>query len=382
MGDSVEEFPRYTVLQRVGQSVLGLTKRMMQRNLARINPEKPSETSASEQNYDEYGFSIPDNAFANGIMAYENSFNEKRERRLKRWEEIDLTDAWKTENPMYLKILIRKGIPDHYRARMWYTLSGASEFSQQMQGMYKILLDQPLDPQDANRIELDIYRTFPSNVNYMRDAQGAEKLRNVLRAFAKFAPSTGYCQSFNYLAGVLLLFMDEEMAFLTMVQMLDSRVPGKGMKILDYYNDGMLGLRRDILVLEMILQRRHRRLYNHLKKHVGDLTCICAEWFLCLFSISLPMPTLLRVWDSMFHEGDKILFRVAIALFKVHEKKLLKLEGDLLMYCKTMASGIVQHDEILKVAFYHLTFFRRRDIQQMRLQAVEKIREAEHTNQM
>lgn len=89
--------------------------------------------------------------------------------------------------------------------------------------------------------------------------------------------------------------------------------------------------------------------------------------------ITKQITTVLRVWDALLHEGDKILFRVAFALFKVHENTLLRHNNDILVYCKSMASGIVQHDELLKVAFYHLSAFRRSDIQEMRLQAMDRI---------
>lgn len=74
-----------------------------------------------------------------------------------------------------------------------------------------------------------------------------------------------------------------------------------------------------------------------------DVSLVTTEWFLCLFSKSLPsevrimMPqniyiqvvncsridifslnqTTLRVWDVIFYEGAKVIFNVALAIFKV-----------------------------------------------------------------
>ncbi|GIX66070.1 GTPase-activating protein, putative [Babesia caballi] len=363
--------------RRIGVGLYGLSKMMMQRNLSRIHPETPREMVHEEPAYDSYGFSLSDNVFAQGISAYESSFDEKRERRLKRWDYMELKDEWRTHNPFFLKVLIRKGIPDHYRAKMWFHLSGADQLGEQIQGLYPSLVSQPLDPTIANQIEMDIYRTFPTHRNYQRQSEGTLKLRNVLTAFANFVPSAGYCQSFNFLGAILLMFMDEERAFLTLVQMVDTRIADKGLSVLGYYKDGMLALKRDMLVLEMLLKKRLKKVYHHLKSNGVDITCVCAEWFLCHFCISLPIPTVFRVWDVLLNEGEKVLFRVAFALFKVHEKRLLGLDSDrgLLLYLKAMPSGIVQHDEFLKVAFYHLSAFRRRDIEAMRQQAARMIKQ-------
>ena len=53
----------------------------------------------------------------------------------------------------------------------------------------------------------------------------------------------------------------------------------------------------------------------------------CGCRFLTLFSTSLPSETVARVWDSVFNEGSKALYRVALALLKVHEEILLKCDN-------------------------------------------------------
>ena len=37
----------------------------------------------------------------------------------------------------------------------------------------------------------------------------------------------------------------------------------------------------------------------------------------------LPVETVLRIWDTVFFEGSKILFRVAIGLLKLNKERLL-----------------------------------------------------------
>lgn len=44
---------------------------------------------------------------------------------------------------------------------------------------------------------------------------------------------------------------------------------------------------------------------------------VTRSWFSSLFCTALPAETSVRIWDVLFLEGPKILFRAALALFKV-----------------------------------------------------------------
>ncbi|UKK00256.2 hypothetical protein MACK_000326 [Theileria orientalis] len=361
---------RKPILKRAGYHLFSLSKRLT--NKAIFNePFTDRNYTPLKSKYDNYGFSLDDNQFASGIEEYEKEFEVKKERRLKRWESVPLSERLYNIDSDEFKLLVRKGIPDHLRPLLWRKLLGADTLEESNPGLYQRMLDMPLSKEISDQIDMDINRTFPHHRNYKVNSFGTMMLRNVLCAFACHMPSISYCQSLNYLTATLLIFMNEEEAFWCLVQIVNSRVHQKGFNLTGYYKDGMIDLKRDVLVLEFILRKRMRRLYNHLKKNNIDLMWICAEWFLCLFAISLPITTVFRVWDSLFLEGDKILFRVAFSLFKLHEQKLLTLDSDkdLLLYCKSMSKSVLQHDEFLKIAFYQLSSFSRKEIHQYRLYA-------------
>lgn len=48
------------------------------------------------------------------------------------------------------------------------------------------------------------------------------------------------------------------------------------------------------------------------------------QWFMTIFSTNMPIELTLRIWDIFFIEGKKILYRVALAIFKILEKELLE----------------------------------------------------------
>lgn len=84
-----------------------------------------------------------------------------------------------------------------------------------------------------------------------------------------------------------------------------------------------------------------------------DVSLVCTEWFLCLFSKSLPSETTLRVWDVLFFEGAKVLFHVALAIFKMNEEKLLVAHhvGDVISIIQRSTHHLFDPDELLTVAF-------------------------------
>lgn len=46
------------------------------------------------------------------------------------------------------------------------------------------------------------------------------------------------------------------------------------------------------------------------------------SWFMSLFIGTLPIETVLRVWDVLFYEGSRTLFRVALTIFKLGEQRI------------------------------------------------------------
>lgn len=40
-----------------------------------------------------------------------------------------------------------------------------------------------------------------------------------------------------------------------------------------------------------------------------------------------PLQTVCRMWDALLHEGPKILFRTALAMMKVYEENILKVDN-------------------------------------------------------
>jgi TBC1 domain family member 2A len=77
------------------------------------------------------------------------------------------------------------------------------------------------------QIDLDVSRTYPEHP-YFGEPRGQDCLRQVLRAYAAHEPEIGYCQSMNYVAGVVLLVMERnpQDAFWVLVALLQRTITG------------------------------------------------------------------------------------------------------------------------------------------------------------
>ena len=58
------------------------------------------------------------------------------------------------------------------------------------------------------------------------------------------------------------------------------------------------------------------KLHRHMVYLRCDISVVATDWFLCLFCTSLPSEVAARVWDALFHESSKILFRMALAVLR------------------------------------------------------------------
>ncbi|XP_037089733.1 LOW QUALITY PROTEIN: growth hormone-regulated TBC protein 1-like [Pollicipes pollicipes] len=251
-------------------------------------------------NVDEYGFERPADfdlaeyeSFISGYLAVLTRRNIKWRRLLGRGKR-ELRQNART------KRYIRKGVPAEYRAR------------------YRQLLQGPFQPAVLEVIAADLPRTFPDNIHFRGEASAARvSLGNILRAFSKHRPNVGYCQGVNYIAGLLLLVTDrEEDAFWLLAALVDRQLP-------DYYVRSMRGVRLDIEVFSQLVRVKLPNIYEHMQMLGIAWSMIATKWFVCLFAEVLPVETLFRVWDCLFYEGTKVLFRVGLTLLKLHETRLL-----------------------------------------------------------
>ncbi|CAA2979057.1 Hypothetical predicted protein [Olea europaea subsp. europaea] len=263
-------------------------------------------------------------------------------------------------NAITLKRLIRKGIPPSLRPKVWFSLSGAAKKKSTVPESYYNDLTGAVEDKvtpATKQIDQDLPRTFPGHP-WLDTPEGHSALRRVLVGYSFRDSDVGYCQGLNYVAALLLLVMKtEEDAFWMLAVLLEDVL------VNDCYTYNLSGCHVEQRVFKDLLTKkcpswRIYRIAAHLEAMEFDVSLVSTEWFLCLFSKSLPSETTLRVWDVLFYEGGKVLFNVALAIFKMNEEELLMTHhvGDVINIIHRTTRHLFDPDELLTVAFDKIGF--------------------------
>ena len=271
-----------------------------------------------------------------------------------------MLDAWPRPPAALLKSRARKGIPNALRGRAWALLSGGAALQAAAPaGTYEGLLRAPVSRADALCISLDLHRTYPNHSLFASPpappgsppapgtpgggaggaggddgssdtshlSAGQLQLRNVLRAHAAHNPAVGYIQGMGFVAGMLLVYMREETAFWTLQAL--TAEPRFDMGRM--WAPGLSRYKEALAVFSALVATHLPALAGHLAAEGVEHMMYASEWLMTLFTYSFPFATATRVWDAFLVEGWKVVFRVALAMLKLHEAALMELPFDQLL---------------------------------------------------
>nr|XP_048322063.1 TBC1 domain family member 8B isoform X5 [Ziziphus jujuba var. spinosa] len=255
---------------------------------------------------------------------------------------------WREE----LECLVRGGVPKDLRGEVWQAFVGVK--ARRVERYYHDLLAHTGESKDDDssgvprkwkrQIEKDIPRTFPGHPAL--DENGRNSLRRLLLAYARHNPSVGYCQAMNFFAGILLLLMPEENAFWALVGLIDDYFDG-------YYTEEMIESQVDQLVFEELMRERFPKLVNHLDYLGVQVAWLSGPWFLSIFVNMLPWESVLRVWDVLLYEGNRVmLFRTALALMELYGPVLVttKDAGDAITLLQSLAGSTFDSSQLVLTA--------------------------------
>jgi hypothetical protein len=302
---------------------------------------------------------------------------------------------WKEE----LECLVRDGLPMALRGELWQAFVGIG--ARRVKGYYESLLaadderenskgsDSPTmegKPKGSpfssekwkGQIEKDLPRTFPGHPAL--DEDGRNALRRLLTAYARHNPSVGYCQAMNFFAGLLLLLMPEENAFWALTGIMDDYFDG-------YFSEEMIECQVDQLVLEELVREKFPKLglriilvcikisvyhdlaymltdnfdyfyawffaVNHLDYLGVQVAWVTGPWFLSIFMNMLPWESVLRVWDVLLFDGNRVmLFRTALALMELYGPALVttKDAGDAVTLLQSLAGSTFDSSQLVLTA--------------------------------
>ncbi|KAM7425929.1 TBC1 domain member 2A, partial [Porites harrisoni] len=107
-----------------------------------------------------------------------------------------------------------------------------------------------------------------------------------------------------------------------------------------------------------------------------DLSLVSFNWFLTVFVDNFPVQTTLRVWDTFLFEGNKVLFRFALAVFKSTEEELLNCKDHMgiFNFLRQMPEKITDANTLSQIAFQVLNPFPMKMIRTKRAYHLEVVK--------
>uniref|UniRef100_A0A7S4DIU8 Rab-GAP TBC domain-containing protein n=3 Tax=Lotharella globosa TaxID=91324 RepID=A0A7S4DIU8_9EUKA len=221
--------------------------------------------------------------------------------------------------------LMREGIPDKLRGKVWKVFLRSEEMKKEYpkhyyQSLVKLSKEvQAHDRKDIFQIDKDLGRTMPKNKAF-QTKEGLEKLKRVLYAYALRNPDVvGYCQGMNFICAGLLTVLGEEEAFWAFCVLIESR--------LGYYTATMISLKVDQSCLNRMISFKSPKVYSHMIKLGVSIHSFTTAWLLCLFMENpLPYETAIKYWDYLFCYGDEMLFHMALEILLHRSEELLAIE--------------------------------------------------------
>lgn len=342
-----------------------------------LRSDSPASTQSLNAMRDQYGFlkashQIKDDQYDEWSTTYTPSQERRTEKWLSYMEEVGLSTHAPLQFPprsVKTQRFVRKGIPPRWRGDAWFFYAGGNELLHKHPDQFSTLVfrsESELSSNDKDMIERDLHRTFPDNVFFKPEPISVEfpsietpllsSLRRVLQAFALHCPRVGYCQSLNFIAGLLLLFLPEEKAFWMLHIITTDYLPGT-------HDVSLEGANVDLWVLMIAFKESMPSLWPKISNVDGKtssrdaklptISLCTTSWFMSLFIGTLPIESVLRVWDILFYEGSRTLFRVALAIFKLGEP-LIKAMSDpmeIFQIVQALPRGMLDIGTLLDCAF-------------------------------
>lgn len=356
-----------------------------------FSSRKPNYAPRKPVERDRYGFKkATDKISARDYDAWYNNYEAYVARRRGKWIAMMERQNLPTQDPVRfpphcekVRRYVRKGYPPEWRGAMWWFYSRGQKKLDQMPGLYASLVARiergELNKDDAEAIERDLDRTFPDNIHFRPDTapEGLDgspemepvivrDLRQVLQCFALNNPGIGYCQSLNFIAGLLLLFMnrDVEKVFVLLTIITQYHLPGAHARSLANTEVNVLMmLIKDYLPKVWASINDTDLINNGLGSHAHPdskyqrqptVALSCTSWFMSLFVGVLPIEVVLRVWDAFLYEGPRALFRYALAIFKLGEPEIRKFhpgDGELFMTVQNLPRTCLDPNALHDIAY-------------------------------
>ncbi|XP_076117206.1 TBC1 domain family member 1-like isoform X4 [Mytilus galloprovincialis] len=271
------------------------------------------------------------------------------------WEEMLTEEDRDTRfSPQVVLDCVRKGVPKQLRGEIWYLMVDQHKLhypskndmspSREYQDLLKDLTEY------QHNILIDLGRTFPEHKYFSTQlGPGQLALYNLLKAYSLLDRQVGYCQGLSFIAGILLMHMDEPAAFETLRHMMFN------LGLRKQFHPSMMPLQIQLYQLTRLIHDNYRDLHDHFEEHEIAPNLYATPWFLTLFASQYPLGFVARVFDLILMQGAEVILKVGLLLLGNHKELILQCNSfeSIVEFIKTTLPelGIIQMERIIIQVF-------------------------------
>jgi len=254
-------------------------------------------------------------------------------------------------------LIVSEGVAEGpLRSRIWMMISGAAEKKQSNPTVYQHLVHIPLKLELNEQIRMDSKRLrLLPGLKQTADDVLLDRAVSVTRLYCAFDPRVGYVQGMLYLAILIITVTDDEensfWLFCTILTNYGFR------ELMDRTSSALFDILNDF---DKMLRHQLPSLHAHMLAQQCPPSTYAVDCFTSCFVVSMPLDTVLRIWDLLLMRIEKVLPRVLLSVLSRHQEQLLTMSlEEILPFLKL--SLATSDDSILLPLLHHNEWLSRAD---------------------
>ncbi|KAJ6243961.1 mtor-associated protein meak7 [Anaeramoeba flamelloides] len=251
-------------------------------------------------------------------------FRKRKEKLINKWKKMKIP---KDRNMITVKMkkLIRKGIPEEYRARIWLLTTNGIERIENYSDGYERRLIKLFGTGTPYPTKFSDYPKFSGLHDYkyhhFHDTTPFERLMHVLEN--EYLDEVEYCLPIADIVSILFLYFNEREVYAIITEMMDQSKINQKYFPTNNFESNLF----EETFIDLILMKRKKIAEKMSKISVNPLKFV-SKWFSQYFVSVLPFQFVLRIFDSYFYEGTKVFYRIGLSILKMCQGKLIKAKNE------------------------------------------------------
>ena len=268
---------------------------------------------ADTRKLDRYGFYLQNKPKSKEELAAIKADEDEEALREKMW--ATFFQDWERlskKNRNQLADLIKRGVPETCRGRAWCLILDIDHMDPNIN--FSELITREEQPFTIT-INKDLDRSLPQ-IKDFSDQKKLLYLKHVLYAYGFQDPELGYTQGMNFIAALLLHYLEEEQAFKCLYQILN----GQRTLQREFFTRGFPRLPIANKMLDIILKKKYPKIVRNLNQAGVLYDFFTSGWFMTAFmSFTWEPEFQMRIFERFLFYGLRGLLGLAVAIFSRHK---------------------------------------------------------------